>query len=147
MASASIFLSLPAACSVQGPYPHMYGVWLSCLGGSTHTVLLRRVESKALRLINSSLLTDGLDYLSHQRNVASLSLFYRNFYADCSSELANCMPPPLPRPRCPRLSTFSHPYSVHFSNARLTSIFTLSYLTMLNSGTLLLCLFFHLSMT
>ena len=119
MASASIFLSLPAACSVQGPYPHMYGVWLSCLGGSTHTVLLRRVESKALRLINSSLLTDGLDYLSHQRNVASLSLFYRNFYADCSSELANCMPPPFPRPRCTRLSIFSHPYSVHFSNARV----------------------------
>ena len=33
MASSSIFLFLPATCSVQGPYPPMYGVWLSCLGG------------------------------------------------------------------------------------------------------------------
>ena len=40
MASASIFLSLSAACSVQEPYPPMYGVWFSCLEGSTHTALL-----------------------------------------------------------------------------------------------------------
>jgi hypothetical protein len=29
------------------------------------------------------------------------------------------MPPPLPRPRCTRLSTFSHPYSIHLSNSRV----------------------------
>ena len=54
------------------------------------TALLNRVESKAFRLIDSPSLTDCLD--SH--NVASLSIFYRYFHADCSSELANCMPPP-----------------------------------------------------
>ena len=27
------FFSLPATCSEQGPYPPMYGVWFSCLGG------------------------------------------------------------------------------------------------------------------
>ena len=114
MVSACIFLSLPAACSVQGPYPLIYGVWVSCLGGgSTHTALLNRVESKAFRLINSPPLTD-----CHRHNVTSLSLFYHYFHADCSSELSNCMPPPLPQPRCTRLST-SHPYSVHLFNARV----------------------------
>ena len=88
----------------------------SCLEGSTHTALLNRVESKAFCL-NSPPLTDCLDYLSYWRNVASLSLFYRFVHADCSSQLANCMPPPLLRPRCTTLSTSSHPYSVHLSNA------------------------------
>merc|ERR1712035_290670 len=36
-----------------------------------------------------------------------------------SSELANCMPPPLPRPRCTRLSTLSHPNAVQTPNARV----------------------------
>ena len=118
MASASIYLSLSAACSIQRSYPPMYGVWLSYLGGSTHRALLNRMESNAFRLINSSPLTDCLDSLSHRRNVASLSIFYCYFHADCSSELTNCMPRPFPRPRCRRISTSSHPYSVHLPNAR-----------------------------
>ena len=122
MTSASISLSVPADCSVQGPYPPMYGILLSCLGGSTYTALLNRVDSKAFCLINSPPLTDCLDSLSHRRNVASLSLFYRYFHTDCSSELANSMPLPLPRPRCTRLS-ISHPYSVHFSNAKFNQYF------------------------
>ena len=119
MASASIFLSLSAACSVHGPYPPMYGVWLSCLRGSTHIALLNRVESKAFRLMNSPHLTDCLDSLSHRRNVAFLSIFYRYFHADWTSKLANCMPSHLPWPRCTRHSTFSHRYSVHLPNARV----------------------------
>ena len=42
-----------------------------------------------------------------------------HFYADCSSKLANSMPPPLPRSYCTRFSTSSHPYSVHLSNSRV----------------------------
>ena len=117
MTSASIILSLPAACSVQEPYPSIHGVWFSCLGCSIHTTLLTRVECKASRLINSPSLTDCLDYLSHRCNVASLSLFYRYCHADYSTELANCMPPHLPRPRCIRLSASFLTYSVHLSNA------------------------------
>ena len=82
--------------------------------GSTHAALLNRVESKAFHLINSPPLTDCLDFLSHRRNVASLSLFYRYFHADCSSELANYMPPFLPQ-----LYNSSHPYSVHLPNERV----------------------------
>jgi len=88
-------------------------------GGSTHTALLDRVESKAFRLINSPPLTNCVLPLKLRRNVASLSIFYRYFHANCSSELANCMPPPLPRPRCTRLSTLSHPYAVQTPNARV----------------------------
>merc|ERR1711980_11675 len=88
-------------------------------GGSTHTALLDRVESKALRLINSPPLTSCVLPLKLRRNVASLSISYRYFHANCSSELANCMPPPLPRPRCTRLSTLSHSYAVQTPNARV----------------------------
>ncbi len=41
-------------------------------------------------------------------SVTSLSIFYRYFHANWSSELANCMPSLLPRPRCTRLSTQAH---------------------------------------
>ena len=85
--------------------------------GSTHTDLLNRVESKVF-LLNSPLLTDCLQSLTLRRNIASLAAFYLYFHAYCSSELANCMHLPLPRPRCTRLSTYSHPYSIHFTNGR-----------------------------
>ena len=88
-------------------------------GGSPHTALLNRVESKAIRLINSPPLTDSLQPLSLRRNVASLSLFYRYFNGHCSSELSACIPPPLRRARSTRLATHSHPYAVQLSNARV----------------------------
>ena len=88
-------------------------------GGSTHTALLNRVESKAFRLINSPPLTNCLQSLKHRRNVASLAIFYKLYYSRSSLELAACLPPPLPRPRCTRLSSHSHPYSVHLTNARV----------------------------
>ena len=89
---------------------------------STHTALLNEVESKAFCLINSpslTPLTDCLDSLSHRCNVAFLSLFYWYFHTGCSFKLANCMPSPLPRLRCTRLSTSSYLYSVHLPNARV----------------------------
>ena len=127
----------------------MYEVWFSCLGNSTQTALLNRVEFKAFRLINSPnspTLTDCLDSLSHRRNVASLCFFYRYCNIDCSSKL-NCMAPPLSRPGCTRISTFFIAILSIFLMQKLTSIFTFSSLTLINSGTLFLCLFFHLPMT
>ena len=113
---------------------------------SNHT--LYRMESKVFRVINSPPLTNCLDYLSYLRNVASLSIFYCYVHADCSSELADCMPPPLPRLRCTSLSTFFFIYILSiFLMQELTSIFTLSSLTLVNSGTRFLYLFFHLPMT
>ena len=135
MTSASIFLSLPAASSAQGSYPPMYGVWFSCLAGSIHTALLNRVESKAFRLISSPPLTDCLDSLSHQHNVASLSLFYHYFHADCSSELANCMLSCFLLQPCSQNVLLLIPMLSIFLMQELSSIFTLSSLTLVNSGT------------
>ena len=138
MASASIFVSLSAACSVQGPYPPMYGVLLSCLGGSSHTALLNIVESKAFRLINSPPLIDCLDSLSYRRNVASLSIFDRYFHADCSFELANCMPPTSRGLAAKDFLLFLILNLSIYLRKELTSIFTLSSLTLVSSGTLFL---------
>ena len=76
--------------------------------------------------------------------------FYRYFQADCSSELANCMPLPLQWPCCTRLSMFSHPYSVHLPNARVNQYLHsfIPYTGKLsNFRTFFLCLFFHLPIT
>ncbi|KAL7641311.1 UNVERIFIED_CONTAM: hypothetical protein RMT77_008449 [Armadillidium vulgare] len=88
-------------------------------GGSTHTALLEKVESRAFRLINSPALINSLQSLSARRNVASLSLYYRYYNRHCSSELSRRIPPPLRRARATRLSTQSHPFSVQLSNPRL----------------------------
>ncbi|MPC44350.1 hypothetical protein E2C01_038023 [Portunus trituberculatus] len=92
-------------------------------GDSTHAVLLDRVESKVFRLINSPPPTDCLQPLSQRRNIASFSIFYRYFHANCYTELANCKPPLLLRPCCTRLSFSFHPYSVQLPNARVNQYF------------------------
>ncbi|KAL7640559.1 UNVERIFIED_CONTAM: hypothetical protein RMT77_008834 [Armadillidium vulgare] len=88
-------------------------------GGSTHTALLEKMESRALRLINSPALTNSLQSLSARRNAASLSLYYRYYNGHCSSELSRRIPPPLRRDRATRLSTQSHIFSVQLSDPRL----------------------------
>ena len=93
MSSPPVFLPLPVADSVQEPYPPLYGVRISRMGGSTHTELINKVESKAFRLIDSPPHTDCLQPLTLRHNVASLAIFYLCSNANCFSELANCMPP------------------------------------------------------
>merc|ERR1712035_64189 len=99
------------------------------MGGSTHTSLLNSVKSKAFRLINSPPLTDCLQSLKIRHSVASLSIFYRYFHGNCSSELANCMPP--------------HPPAASLHQ----TFYLLSPLSLVNSGTLFLNLYFHLPTT
>ncbi len=56
----------------------------------------------SLRLFVSSVLLLSLTLFSLLNSAAklpSLYIFHRYFHSDCSSELANCMPPHLPRPR------------------------------------------------
>ena len=51
--------------------------------------LLDRAQSKAIRLINNTNLTNSLQSLSHRRRVADLSIFYRYFHRYCSQEVNN----------------------------------------------------------
>lgn len=61
-------------------------------------------------------------YLAKESDTSSLkwfNFFNLNFHADCSSELVNWMPPPLPRPRCTHVSTLAHPYTVEIPHAKV----------------------------
>merc|ERR1712035_159706 len=112
MGSPSIFFTPPQLLAlyrglIRPCMEYASHIW----GGSTHTSLLNRVEPKGFRLINTPSLTDCLQSLKIRRSVASLSILYRYFHGNCSSEIANCMP------RCTRLSTYSHSFSVQLSNA------------------------------
>ena len=115
-------------------------------GGSTHTALLNRVESKAFRLINSSPLTVFSLFL-----IAAMLPLLLSFTAIfmltallilltacllCSHGLAA---QDLPLPLTPTLSTSLM--------QELNSILSLSSLSLVNSGTLSFLLYFHLSMT
>ena len=53
-----------------------------------------------------------LEPFAHRRNVASLSLFYRYYFARCSSELAQVVPLPYPRARSTFYSNRLHDFSV-----------------------------------
>ena len=87
--------------------------------GSTHTAILDRVESKAFCL-NSSPRTAGLQSLSACQTVPSLAISYCYFHANCSIDLATCIPPLLLQPCHTRLSSSSHSHSVQLSNARVS---------------------------
>ena len=115
--SPPVFLPLSVADSVQEPYPPLYGVRISRRGGGGSTHTLNKVESKAIRLTDFPPLIDCLQSHTLRHNVASLAIFYRYFHANCSSELANYMPSPLPWPRLTRFFTRSHPYFVHLPYA------------------------------
>ena len=81
-------------------------VWGSAPKSSLH--LLDRVQSKAIRLINSPNLTNSLQSLSHRRLVADLSIFYRCFHGHCSQEIKNIIPDPVRSVRATRSSTYSN---------------------------------------
>src|SRR5678815_2187937 len=96
-----------------------YEVLLSYLGGSDFTRLLDRVESKAKRLINCSVLSTSLNPLSLRRDDGALSLFYRYRNGRCSRELITRVPPPLRRPRRTRGAVSAHEFCVDVGNSRL----------------------------
>ena len=131
----ALYRGLICLCMEYGSH-----VW----GGSTNTALLNWVESKTFRLIFKQTV---LILLSHRRNDASLLIFYHYFRADCSSEIANRM---LPLSSGLGAQDFLllliHILSI-FLMQELTSIFTLSSITLVNSGIFFLCVFFHLPMT
>ena len=54
----------------------------------------------------------SLEPLAHRRNVAGLSLFYRDYFGRCSSEVAQLVPLPFSRGRSTRYSDRLHDFSV-----------------------------------
>ena len=80
--------------------------------------LLDRVQSKAIRLINTPNLTNSLQSLSHRRLFAEHSIFYSYCHGQCSQEIKNIIPDPVRRVRTTRSSTNSHPFQVTLPNPR-----------------------------
>ena len=91
-------------------------VWGCAPKSSLH--LLDRVQSKAIRLINTPYLTNSLQSHSHLRLVADLFIFYRYFHGHCSQ---NIFPEPVRRVRTTRSSTYSHPLQATLPNPRTLS--------------------------
>src|SRR5678815_3755926 len=88
-------------------------------GGSGFARLLYRVESKAKRIINCSVLSSSLDPLSLRRDVGALSIFYRYRSGRGSSEVITRVPSLLRRPRSTWGAVFAHEFCVDVGNSRL----------------------------
>lgn len=93
---------------------------------SSYLSLLDSIQRKCVRLIGAPTLTNNLQSLSHRRDVASLSLFYRYYHGRCSSELASSVPLPQSFTRSTRRYASSNPYQVSISRCR-TELFASSF--------------------
>jgi hypothetical protein len=82
------------------------------------TLLVDRIQRRAIRLIGDSRITDKLDSLEHRRNVGALTLFYRYFHGRCSAEISSIMPPVRVHPRATRQAINAHPFAVDNSFCR-----------------------------
>ena len=83
-------------------YCHVWAGAPSC-----YLELLDKLQKGICRIVGPSLAA-SLEPLVHRRNVASLSLFYRYYFARCSSELAQLVPLPYSRRRSTRYSDRLH---------------------------------------
>ena len=97
-------------------------------GGSSYDALslLDRVQRRIVNIVGPALAAN-LQPLSHRRNVASLSLFYKYYNGRCSKELASLVPSTKIYSRSTRLSIKSHPFTVTVpkcsKNSYLSSFF------------------------
>ena len=78
---------------------------------SCYLELLDKLQKRICRAVGPSLAT-SLEPLAHHQNVASLSLFYRYYFAKCSSELAQLVPLPYSRGSSTRYPDRLHGFPV-----------------------------------
>ena len=88
---------------------YCYQVWVGA--PSCYSELLDKLQNRICSAVGPSLAA-SLAPLAHQRNVASLSLFYKNYFGRCSSELAQLGPFPFSRRRSTHYSDRLHDFYV-----------------------------------
>ena len=88
---------------------YCFHVW--AVASSCYLELLDKLQKRIWWTVGPSLAA-SLEPLPHRRNVASLSLFYRNYFGRCSSEVSQLVPLPYIRGRSTRYSDRSHNFSV-----------------------------------
>ena len=93
---------------------------------SCYLKLLDKLQKWICRTVGPSLAA-SLEPLAHHQNVASLSLFYRYYFARCSSELAQLVPLPYSQGRSTHYSDRLHDFSVtitrHYKDVYVNSFF------------------------
>ena len=77
--------------TIQPCMEYCRNVWTGA--PSCYLELLDKLQKRICRTVGPSLAA-SLEPLSHHRNVASLSIFYRYYFGRCSSELAQLVPLP-----------------------------------------------------
>ena len=89
-------------------------------GSSQLALSILDLVQKRMRCLVGDDLFSSLQPLSHRRNVASLSLFYRYFHGKCSDELHSLVPPIREFTRSTRFSesASSHPYFLKLPRTR-----------------------------
>ena len=73
--------------------------------------LMDKLQKRICRTVVTSLAA-SIEPLAHRQNAASFSLFYRYYFARCSSELTQLVPRPYSRGRSTRYSDRLHGFSV-----------------------------------
>ena len=104
---------------------------------SCYLELLGKLQKRICRNVGP-LLAASLEPLTHRRNVASLGLFYRNYFGKCSSELAQLVPLPFSRGRSTRYSDRCMIFLSPFLDVTRMFMSKVSFLAQLGSG--ILCL-------
>ena len=96
------FFLLRLLCiSINLPYAHVWNTVVTSGGPTCYLELLDKLQKRICRNIGPSLAA-SLKLLTHRRNVACLTLFYRYYFSRCSSKLAELVPFPFSRGRSTR---------------------------------------------
>ena len=80
--------------------------------------LLDRMQKRVVSLVGSGLSSD-FQALSHRRDVASLSLFYKYYYMKCFSEITDLVPPKCVTVRSTLFSEQTHHHTVNSPMCRI----------------------------
>ena len=102
----ALYLYKSTICPLMEYCYHVFAGAASC-----YLELLDKLQKGICRIVGPSLVA-SLEPLAHCRNVTSLSLFYRYYFARCSSELAQLVPLPFSRGRSTRYFDRLHDFSV-----------------------------------
>ena len=86
----------------------------------SHLNALDRIQRRVKNLVGP-VLAEELQPLSVRRDVASLSLFYRYYFGQCSSMLSECVPGRKEFSRSTRAASLSSNYSVQLERSRTVS--------------------------
>ena len=104
---------------------------------SCHLGLLDKLQKRICRTVGPSFAA-SLEPMTHRRNMASISLFYRYYFGRCSSELAHLVSLPFSRGGLLVILIDCMIFLSLFLDVRRMSMSTVSFVAQLDSG--ILCL-------